>query len=133
MTKDSYDAIHDILHKAVEFYHSLKTSNKWNMVKGHKFRALVYGCWNCGKEDYHSTRCPESLNEARVEKAKKEHFQKKREQREQGGCGGCVCRGGGRSGAEGRGGSGRGNGRYSHNKWGALKDIKPQIRMVNGK
>ena len=27
-TEDSYDAIYEILHKAVEFYHSLNTSNK---------------------------------------------------------------------------------------------------------
>ena len=92
-TKDLYDTIHDILHKAVEFYHSLNTSNKWNVVKGHKFSAVGTGCWNCGKEDCNARIFPEPRNKERIEKAKKEFYEKKRGQREQG-----VRRGRGRGG-----------------------------------
>jgi len=132
-TEDTYDAIYDILHKAVEFYHSLNTSNKWSVVKGHKFSAVGTGCWNCGKDDCHTSICKEPLNEERIEKAKKEHYARKREQREQGGRGGRGRGGGGRTGSEGRGGAGRGSGGYSRNKWGAPKPGEPNIRMVKGK
>ena len=41
---DVYDSIYDILHKAVEFYHSLNTADKWVVVQGPKFSAVLNAC-----------------------------------------------------------------------------------------
>ena len=115
-TEDVYDSIYDILHKAVEFYHSLNTADKWAVVQGPKFSAVIGVCWNCGKEGHGVKTCPEPRNEERIQKARQEFYRKKNEQREQ----------------EQRDCSEGGSGNYTRNKWGAPDDGAPQIRMFGG-
>ena len=115
-----------VLQTAVDYFHSLNTTDAWNIPKGsHRLNAGYTGggggftrkCWNCNKEGCHAESCPEPKNQEMINKNKDEYFKKKREREaNSGGRGG--GRGYDRGGRGGGAGRGRGGGDYTRSKWG---------------
>jgi hypothetical protein len=64
------DKINMFMNKAVDFYHSLCTSNQWNIPKGHKFSAAVTQgkCWNYKQDGCHTSTCPKPRDEGKYKK-----------------------------------------------------------------
>ena len=72
---DVMGEVNEILGEAVDLYHSLCTTNQWNIPKGHKLGAAVgtttVSCWNCGGE--HSPKdCTKPHNEEQIAKNRQE-------------------------------------------------------------
>ena len=108
------DAIKKLCSEAVDYFHVLNLSNKWNIPQGHRADAAVISCYNCGALDHTSDKCPKPRDEARIAKAK----EARAKANPAGGRGGeGHGRGGGRSAGRGRGG-GTNLRENSRGKWG---------------
>lgn len=92
--------------EANDMFNALNVSNNWNIPQGHRTDA----CFNCGEPDHGVPKCPQPLDQARIER-NKAAFSK---------TGGGRGNRGGR-GNGGRGGQGRGRGdgdkTYNRGKW----------------
>jgi hypothetical protein len=107
-------AIQKICSKANDVFHSLNSTNKWNIPQGHWADAFGNVCYSCGTPDHTSDKCPLPRNEAKTTKAKEAHAKSVTEGRGSGGLGhGC-----GRD--DGHGGHG-GDHTNTQGKWGTNK------------
>ena len=75
--------VNEILTEALDLYHSLCTTNQWNIPMGHKLGASLgttnVTCWNCGGN--HTLKdCTEPHDEVQIAKSRKEFFDKRQEQ-----------------------------------------------------
>ena len=75
--------VNEILTEALDLYHSLCTTNQWNIPVGHKLGASLgttnVTCWNCGGN--HTLKdCTEPHDEVQMAKSRKDFFDKKLEQ-----------------------------------------------------